>query len=41
MFHEMLTAFFEDPGLFISCMFDALIVIGGGMIICNLLACLG
>lgn len=41
MLIEMLAAFFEDPGLFISCMFDALIVIGSSMVICNLLACLG
>lgn len=41
MLIEMLFAFFEDPGLFISSVIGALFVVGGGAIFCSLLACIG
>ena len=41
MLIEMLIAFFEDPGLFISSLIGALLVVGGGAIFCSLLVCLG
>ena len=41
MLFEILAAFFEDPGLFISSTLGALFVVGGGVIFCSLLVCLG